>query len=150
MATNIKLSKISKVDLRDCWSDEAKDFTPWLASEENIALLADVHLDRNRIGAKINATERQGKALIDATYDLVTEAYTANLTIDSLQINHFLPYDSIFNLTATMQASGKGLDFMGRDATAKIQGTLQNLHYKNWQLRDKKNQLDHSGPISFV
>lgn len=41
MATNIKLSKISKVDLRDCWSDEAKDFTPWLASEENIALLAD-------------------------------------------------------------------------------------------------------------
>lgn len=102
----------------------------------NIALLADVHLERNRIGAKINATERQGKALIDATYDLVTEAYTANLTIDSLQINHFLPYDSIFNLTATMQASGKGLDFMGRDATAKIQGTLQNLHYKNWQINN--------------
>ena len=102
----------------------------------NIALLADVHLDKNRVGAKINATERQGKALIDATYDLVTEAYTANLTIDSLQINHFLPYDSIFNLTATMQASGKGLDFMGRDATAKIQGTLQNLHYKNWQINN--------------
>lgn len=41
MATNIKLSKISKVDLRDCWKNEATDFTPWLASEENIALLAD-------------------------------------------------------------------------------------------------------------
>lgn len=41
MATNIKLSKISKVELRDCWNDEAKDFTPWLATEENIALLAD-------------------------------------------------------------------------------------------------------------
>ena len=41
MATNIKLSKITKVDLRDCWQNEANDFTPWLASEENIALLAD-------------------------------------------------------------------------------------------------------------
>ena len=41
MATSIKLSKISKVDLRSCWENEASDFTPWLASEENIALLAD-------------------------------------------------------------------------------------------------------------
>lgn len=41
MATSIKLSKIEKVDLRSCWQNEATDFTPWLASEENIALLAD-------------------------------------------------------------------------------------------------------------
>ena len=41
MATSIKLSKISKVDLRDCWLNEATDFTPWLAKDENIALLAD-------------------------------------------------------------------------------------------------------------
>ena len=41
MATSIKLSKIEKVDLRSCWQNEASDFTPWLASEENIALLAD-------------------------------------------------------------------------------------------------------------
>jgi hypothetical protein len=41
MATSIKLSKITKVDLRDCWQNEANDFTPWLATEENISLLAD-------------------------------------------------------------------------------------------------------------
>lgn len=41
MATKIKLSKIEKVSLRDCWENEASDFTPWLASEENITLLAD-------------------------------------------------------------------------------------------------------------
>lgn len=41
MATSIKLSKISKVELRECWQNEASDFTPWLATEENIALLAD-------------------------------------------------------------------------------------------------------------
>ena len=41
MATSIELSKITKVNLRDCWANEANDFTPWLAKEENIALLAD-------------------------------------------------------------------------------------------------------------
>lgn len=41
MPTSIELSRIEKVSLRDCWQNEATDFTPWLASEENIALLAD-------------------------------------------------------------------------------------------------------------
>ena len=51
MATSIKLSKISKVDLRSCWQNEASDFTPWLASEENIALLADA-LGMNELEVK--------------------------------------------------------------------------------------------------
>ena len=41
MPTSIPLSRIERVSLRDCWQNEATDFTPWLASEENIALLAD-------------------------------------------------------------------------------------------------------------
>ncbi len=41
MANSIKLSKITKLALRDCWQNEATDFTPWLAQEENIALLAE-------------------------------------------------------------------------------------------------------------
>lgn len=51
MATCIKLSKITKVDLRDCWQNEASDFTPWLATEENIALLADA-LGMNELEVK--------------------------------------------------------------------------------------------------
>ena len=41
MPTSIQLSRVERVSLRDCWANEATDFTPWLASEENIALLAD-------------------------------------------------------------------------------------------------------------
>ncbi|MGI9392799.1 MAG: DUF4268 domain-containing protein, partial [Parvibaculales bacterium] len=37
----IKLSKLEKVDLRKVWKKEDKDFTPWLARERNIQLLAD-------------------------------------------------------------------------------------------------------------
>ena len=41
MATKLNLSKIKLIPLRDCWENEATDFTPWLAQDDNIALLAD-------------------------------------------------------------------------------------------------------------
>ena len=36
-----KLSRLEAVELREIWPDEAADFTPWLAKEENLYLLAD-------------------------------------------------------------------------------------------------------------
>lgn len=33
------LARFEKVDLREYWKDEARDFTPWLAQEENLELL---------------------------------------------------------------------------------------------------------------
>ena len=35
------LGRLERVDLRDVWKDEARDFTPWLARPENLELLAD-------------------------------------------------------------------------------------------------------------
>lgn len=37
----MKLGKIKKIDLRDIWTSESSDFTPWLAKEDNIALLGN-------------------------------------------------------------------------------------------------------------
>ena len=37
----MKLGTIEKVRLRDIWEDEARDFTPWLAKQENIDMLSE-------------------------------------------------------------------------------------------------------------
>lgn len=38
----INLGKLQEIkDLREIWPHEALDFTPWLAEDENLALLAD-------------------------------------------------------------------------------------------------------------
>ena len=37
----MNLGKLSKIDLRKVWNNEAADFTNWLAKEENLSLLSD-------------------------------------------------------------------------------------------------------------
>jgi hypothetical protein len=38
---SIKIRNIEKIDLREYWEKEDKDFTPWLAQPENIKILSD-------------------------------------------------------------------------------------------------------------
>ncbi len=38
---NINLGRLEQIDLRNVWISEPADFTPWLAKEENLSLLAD-------------------------------------------------------------------------------------------------------------
>ena len=35
------IGRLERVDLRDVWTSEASDFTPWLAREQNLSVLAD-------------------------------------------------------------------------------------------------------------
>ena len=47
------LSRLTKVSLREVWADEAADFTPWLAENENIKLLA------NSLGLELEVEEQE-------------------------------------------------------------------------------------------
>ena len=38
---SIHLGRLKKVDLREFFKDESKDFTPWLAEENNLELLGE-------------------------------------------------------------------------------------------------------------
>lgn len=42
MSMNITLGKLERFELRSKWATEDKDFTPWLAQENNLTLLSDV------------------------------------------------------------------------------------------------------------
>jgi len=37
----MKISRLEKVELRDFWKKEDRDFTPWLAKPKNIEILSE-------------------------------------------------------------------------------------------------------------
>lgn len=47
-----QLGRLKRVDLRDVWSKEAGDFTPWLAQDENLSLIGET------IGLELEAQEK--------------------------------------------------------------------------------------------
>ncbi len=48
-----KLERLEKIDLRQVWENEAGNFTPWLAEEENLKLLGDtIGLDLELVGTE--------------------------------------------------------------------------------------------------
>ena len=50
-----KLDRLQPVELREIWQDEAGDFTPWLAEEENLDLLSEtLGLELELEGQEIN------------------------------------------------------------------------------------------------
>ena len=50
-----ELGRLERVDLRNIWENEAQDFTPWLASEENLSVLADtLRMDLELEGQETN------------------------------------------------------------------------------------------------
>ncbi len=53
MTVKTALAKLEEVDLREIWPDEARDFTPWLASEEGLKLLSEA------VGADLRFAQRE-------------------------------------------------------------------------------------------
>lgn len=39
--TTKNLGRLEKVNLREAWTSESSDFTPWLAQEQNLKLLGE-------------------------------------------------------------------------------------------------------------
>ena len=68
------LGKLKKIDLREVWADEAAEFTPWLAQEENIKLLGDA------IGIELEV-EAQEKPVGPFSADILCKDTVNNLWV---------------------------------------------------------------------
>lgn len=105
-----------------------------LVVPDSMRLAARMTLDGPDVKALLDMHEADGLLSLDAAYNLSTEAYRADFVIDSLQINHFLPKDSIYLLSARMSAKGKGTDLASRRTVADVRASLERLQYGRWDI----------------
>ena len=80
MNAQLTLSRLSRVPLRHYWPDEARDFTPWLGTEENIALLSET------IGIDLEVQEQEARVGPFRADILCRDTATARLVLVENQL----------------------------------------------------------------
>lgn len=101
---------------------------------DSMQLAAHVGIEGSQCTADLKIAEGEGALGMDASYNLATEAYHANLDVTALQMHHFLPKDSVYTLTASVSAKGKGIDFTSRKTVAALDASLEKLQYGHWDI----------------
>ncbi len=101
---------------------------------DSMNLVAHLGIDGTQCTTDLKIKEREGLLSLDASYNLETEAYHANLNIDALQVHHFLPKDSIYTLTANLSAKGQGVDVTSNKTVANLEASLKELQYGHWNI----------------
>ena len=101
---------------------------------DSMDLVAKVDINGPAYKANLKLREGQGTMDVDAALNTLTEVYKADLKINNLQLHNFLPKDSIYELSLSADAEGRGLDVMSYRSFAKLNLSLDQLHYAQYHL----------------
>ncbi len=135
------LSRTGKIDL--AMETQDLNFLMGLTGEpsdgsiivpDSMNLTAQLTMNGSQYNALLKLNEQEGTLDLVADYDLSSDAYQAQLALNALQVNHFLPQDSIYTLSASLSAKGKGLDFTAPQTSAAVRAELEELQYADWHL----------------
>lgn len=74
-------------------------------------------------------SQNEGKVQLNAQYNLLKEAYKADIQISELNLHDFLPADSLFYLSAGMQIEGAGTDIFSKQTTLTANAGLNQLQW---------------------
>lgn len=124
---------------------DTKNFTPLLplfgiSSKDRLVipyglkLNGKVSLRGSRYIADMLLTERKGKVRFKGNYNDKDQSYSANLDVQKLSLHSFLPKDSLYSLSASLSAKGRGTDVFSARTFATVQATLSELHYASYSL----------------
>ena len=105
-----------------------------LVIPDSMLLDARLGMEGSKYDARLLLKEGEGRLGLTAALNSTTEAYTADLHIEDLQINHFLPKDSIYEFSASLAAHGRGFDFTSYKTAAALKATIDKLHYGDYKI----------------
>ena len=107
-----------------------------------------------QLDANLLLREGIGSLVLQAGLNLTTEDYKANLKINNLQVDNFLPKDSIYGVTASFDVAGKGLNPVLPKSTATLNASIDKLQYTKFDISgitlnaNIKNSIAHAKIVS--
>lgn len=111
------------------WLPEVSDGR--LTFPDSLNLEVEAALAHGEYQTDMLLSHRKGGVRLSGHYNTIRKNYAVDLKVDSLNPIYFLPKDSIFLLTASLRAEGKGTDFFSGSTQLMMDGELTQLNYKN-------------------
>ncbi len=107
----------------------AKLLQPRFRMPDSLCLNGFIAVDKGVYSTEMTGRESDGSVLLSGHYNVLTESYELDLKVDSLEPQHFMPDDSLYWLSASVYAKGKGTDPYHTDTQAKIDFRLNEARY---------------------
>ena len=99
-----------------------------------LQLTGDMEARNGRYSAFLKAREGQGTAVFKGSFDQRLLSYDAYADIDGLNLHHFMPKDSLYTLTATLQAKGQGTDMFKKTSWLEAEAEVKHLRYGQYDI----------------
>ena len=90
---------------------------------------ADIRNDS--IISSLGLTQGDGLAELNAGFIPDSESFFAGMEIRELNVHNFLPSDSLFRVTASLSAEGRGFDIFSPDTRMNIKAGVSNFELSN-------------------
>ena len=82
--------------------------------------------------ADINLREGEGSVQLKGQLNADAMRYNAQMEVSQLNLHHFMPRDSLYTLTADINASGQGTDFLSPRTSMTADAHVRHLRYGSW------------------
>ena len=94
----------------------------------------NITADGSRYGADLTARQAGGTIRAKGSFNGVTEAYDADISIQGLNMKNIMPRDSFYTLTADARLKGRGFDFLHTGTHLDADVSIKQLQYGQWKL----------------
>ena len=107
---------------------------PDISIPRGMTLSGTVSADGPHYSADVTARQGGGTVALKGRLNQRTMAYQADVNISRMNLHHFLPRDSVYELTATASVRGQGTDIFSFNTWAEADADVKSLRYGSWQL----------------
>lgn len=94
-----------------------------------IKLDGDVKADGRRYSADVRVREGGGTVDLNGRFDASSMSYKASVGVKDINIHHFMPKDSLYNLTCDIDIEGHGTDLLAKGSHLKANGKVDAFRY---------------------
>ncbi len=94
---------------------------------DNITLDGIIDAKASRYDANFIIRQDSGTVTLAANYDTVSEIYAADVAVSNLNLNNFLPKDSLYAFSGYVKAEGEGLDFFDPSTTMTAESRITEM-----------------------